>query len=527
MSSEFASTLERMVGKSGKLLRLPALVKGDLEFPTAATPPAPSDEQRGFGEDPGVTQTEGAWFIPLSGTSSDSMSWQVLPRIAPERLLYTDPRALARDLAQLTSQDVAAYVGGLRDVLIQNRAAVEEVSRIQAATGFFEPALLQMFFAMLPALLDPDGLLEAVDRELGNSDSRGRDFLDGWVAVPAKAHAGLMARMSADGSAAATLMESRPVARAMPTRQLHITAGNAPVVPFVSFMRALGTRSACVIKSPAELATLMSLMGAAMVALDAGHPLTRYTSLVYWKGGDRSTEDVLLAPQAFDRLVVWGSPETVNSLASRAAGTKSILLNPRYGLSLIDTRPAGFDPTEVARLASIDTVIANQQACTASLVHYVVGDDTAVDRYCEALQAALQRWDELLPTPLPRSTLGQLRMLRRTALRRARWYVNGSGSNMRSAVARADEPFDVSQHPMARLVVVRPLAQPEDVVDFLTPAVSNLGIYPAELNTSLRDAAAACGVSNVLPLGEGERAYAGMPHDGMRVMSELVNWVNG
>ena len=41
----------------------------------------------------------------------------------------------------------------------------------------------------------------------------------------------------------------------------------------------------------------------------------------------------------------------------------------------------------------------------------------------------------------------------------------------------------------------------------------------------LRDPIAAVGVSNIFGLGECERTYAGMLHDGMRVLSDLVNWM--
>jgi hypothetical protein len=43
---------------------------------------------------------------------------------------------------------------------------------------------------------------------------------------------------------------------------------------------------------------------------------------------------------------------------------------------------------------------------------------------------------------------------------------------------------------------------------------------------ALLDEIVARGVDGVLPLGEAERAYPGMPHDGMRVLDELVRWVN-
>src|SRR4029078_4414449 len=54
--------------------------------------------------------------------------------------------------------------------------------------------------------------------------------------------------------------------------------------------------------------------------------------------------------------------------------------------------------------------------------------------------------------------------------------------------------------------------------------ISTVGIAPEAHRTQLRDAVAARGVSNVVPLGEAERAYAGMPHDGMRILSELLSW---
>jgi hypothetical protein len=56
--------------------------------------------------------------------------------------------------------------------------------------------------------------------------------------------------------------------------------------------------------------------------------------------------------------------------------------------------------------------------------------------------------------------------------------------------------------------------------------VSTAGVYPEERRLELRDQILARGVSNVFPLGQCECVYAGMPHDGMRVLSELVDWKN-
>jgi hypothetical protein len=66
----------------------------------------------------------------------------------------------------------------------------------------------------------------------------------------------------------------------------------------------------------------------------------------------------------------------------------------------------------------------------------------------------------------------------------------------------------------------------EAALPWIGSAVGTAGVFPACAMMALRDALAAAGVSQVFPLGDGERAWAGMPHDGMRILSELVSWVS-
>ena len=181
---------------------------------------------------------------------------------------------------------------------------------------------------------------------------------------------------------------------------------------------------------------------------------------------------------------------------------------------------------EVAARASVDSMIDNQRACSSSLVHYVETDEPTVLEYCEALRRALRRWDEHLPHALPRTTIGQLRMLRRGELLKGTWFENGKPPYVTSAVVYIREPFDVSIHPMCRFVVVRRVDDLGEALPFLNSGVSTVGVYPHEAIKSLRDSIATAGVSSIFPLGEYEQIYAGMPHDGMRTLSEFVNWTN-
>ena len=89
------------------------------------------------------------------------------------------------------------------------------------------------------------------------------------------------------------------------------------------------------------------------------------------------------------------------------------------------------------------------------------------------------------------------------------------------------EEFDILDHPMCRLVVVRPVPHLEDALQYLHAGVSMAGVYPEERRAALRDAIAARGVSSIYPLGQCERVFPGFPQDGMFVLSELVDWKNG
>lgn len=87
-----------------------------------------------------------------------------------------------------------------------------------------------------------------------------------------------------------------------------------------------------------------------------------------------------------------------------------------------------------------------------------------------------------------------------------------------------DEEFNILDHPMSRLVVVRPVQNLQDALHYLHAGVSTVGVYPEARRLDLLDAIAARGVSSILPLGGCERVFPGSPQDGMLTLSELVDW---
>ena len=527
-----ARVSEVALGDEPGVVRLPALVKGELLYARAASFDALAAAAEAHPARPGggvsSFRFEDRFVVQEPSPGNErARRFLVFPRPDPQALVERDAAELARTLYALRFDDVLAYLAALRDALAAAQPAVSAAAALVGGSAFVDPQMLALVFDLLPQLFDGASLADAVDRDLGGDGHRGRDYLDGWVEVAAESPRGMTARLSDHVlGARAETRPFRPCVRAIPTRQLHITAGNSPLLPLLSFLRGLSTKGACVVKSPAEAALASAVVAAAMRAADPDHPITRHTSLVYWPGGDAEFEDVLLAPDAFDRIVVWGTADTVRSVRARAPLTKTVALNPRYGVSLVDGRGLDAQSADVAARASVDTLVWEQQACTASLVHYVEGEDADAVAYARSLAATLARWDEQRRRPLPRVLQGRIRLLRRGEWLNGTWFENRVGHELSSAVVYMRGTVDLALHPMSRLVVVKRVDRLDDVASTLTAAVASAGVHPAAAIPRLRDALAAAGVSNVFPLGEGERIYPGIPHDGMRVLSELVNWAN-
>ncbi|HEY7820639.1 MAG TPA: acyl-CoA reductase, partial [Vicinamibacteria bacterium] len=432
-------------------MRVPILVKGRLRLP----PEIRIERLR-----EAVEGREGAESLYVEGIEvirlplydretfrpTGEFQFLVFARPDPKELLETDIGELSRGLFALPVSEVLEYVGELRRILTEGREALRAAATRSSASMPLDGRLLKLAFDQLPTLLDPDALGEAIDRELGGPGFPGRRYLDGWVEVGAEVHRGANARMADRifGLAPGGSNHHRPRVKAIPTRQLHVTAGNSPLLPLVSFLRGLATKGALVVKSPAEATAVSAILAQAIQALDPDHPISRHTSLVYWKGGDASFENLLFGPGAFDRVVVWGSPETVRSVRSRVEHAKTVLLNPRYGMSLIGAQAFPDRVSEAASLAGADSLIANQQACTASLVHYVEASEEQALGYCRRLQEALARWGEHVPHALPPAVLGKLRMLRRGAFLKGTWFTNGSGAEIDSAVIYMRDEFDLA-----------------------------------------------------------------------------------
>jgi len=522
-----------LLRNEGGVVRVPFLIKGKL-----VAPPEISREQieASFSHAeksvtcvklPGVQLVREPVIERKAMKYTGEYVYQVMPPVNAQGLIETDIDKLAGELYRLSVEDILEYLENILSALLKNNRLVVQVGEVCRLTSEFPDAFLDGWFASLQSVFSREVARQMIDAELSFQGKTGSDFLNGWVEVPARISTGWLQRHARGLFGRGTVEESaKSYVRAMPTRQLHITAGNAPEVPLVSALRAVLTKSAAVIKLPYGATLAGALFSAAVASAAPDHPITKNLSMVYWPGGDESIENILFMPDAFDRIVVWGSPETVASVRSRALFTRVIYLNPRYGVSLIGNEAFSGNLEETVMKASLDVMNYNQKACTSSLVHYVEGTEEQANEYAGVLCKILGEWDTGIPNFVPPSAVGQIKRMRRGRYVNARWCINTLDDDFSSGVVVVPGEFDILDHPMCRLVVVRPVANLDDTLGYLNQYVSTAGVYPEERRFRLRDRITARGVSSVFPLGQCERVYAGMPHDGMRVLSELVEWKN-
>lgn len=505
-----------------QIVRLPAVVRGEVVMPPW---PTVADISRAVAErGPHRVRGsagDGCHLIGRSVVDRDTLrltgETQVLVLPAPEApsLLEPDPAGALLELARTPVAEVLAFVDAIGEALRSGSREAREAGALLAATSLVTDRAHHAFLAQLPSLFDGAAVGRMIESEIGTAS------LDAWREAGEVPVPGMTARL------AGLHCETPPALRALPTRQLHLTSGNAPVVPVVSLLWAWATKGACVVKPAAEAAALVVALGTALRDTDPSHPLARHTTLAYWRGGDREVETTLLADGAFDRRVVWGSTETIRSVTARGGGTDTVVMGPRFSLSMIGSALIRTDPEGAARRAAVDSLIANQAACTSSLLHVVECDAATADDYARTLARVLAEWDAALPHRPSRQVQGHLVRLRRGLLGTGRWHVNGDWPEVSSAVVRVDGAFDLAHHPGSRLVLVHAVDDLRRALPLLGPAVSTVGVAPEETRLALRDAVAACGVDSVVPLGAAEQGYAGRPHDGMRVLNRLVRWVNG
>jgi Acyl-CoA reductase (LuxC) len=363
--------------------------------------------------------------------------------------------------------------------------------------------ILENSYRDIQHMFSTEGIVAEIEQTLGSLD-----VLDGWVArnpwIP----------------------NSR--VRAIPPRMVHILAGNAPVVPPITIIRAAVTKGVHLLKLPSNDMFTTTAILRTMADVDASHPTTRSFTSAYWRGGDEQLESAVYRSQYFDKIVVWGGEAAVRHVVKYVGpGLEMISFDPKVSVSMISR--AAFDSPqtikEVAALAAADVIGWNQDACSASRFQFVEGSVEQLDQYCEELVTAMGQdtrygpgKSQLIPPP---DVCEQLDMLQNLEpLYRVFGKYDGNGM-----VIRSDDPVDFS--PSGKLVNVVRVNKLSDALAHITVATQTVGVYPKAARLSLRDGLASSGAQRIVDLGSvnGEEPFGGSPHDAGMPVNRFMRWV--
>lgn len=388
--------------------------------------------------------------------------------------------------------------------------------RLCLEAGEMTEPVLRPVYESVPGMFRRDRLSAQIDRMVG------KRFLDGWV------------ELGKPGGSTTRL-------RAFGTRQMHIIAGNVPVVAALTVQRAALTKSDCLIKMPSNDPFTAAAIVKAMIELDPNHPVTKHFAVAYWKGGDEDIERQIYRPSRIEKLTAWGGMSSMTHINKYLVpGIELIAANPKLSISILGRE--ALETPEAQDEAALGVALMagrlNQTACSSTRVVYVESSTNDVD---------LARLEELghrvhaafLGLPPHESTAPKRRNpeleaeLEAIALDEEFYTVIGDAHSAGVVVSRTDEPVEFAQSLNNRIVNLVPIADISRVPHWVSEETQTVGIYPERLRELLRDRLALHGVQRTLPLGNSLSMQshsdleqtAGLPHDGTEPMRRSVRWV--
>lgn len=383
------------------------------------------------------------------------------------------------------------------------------------AGGLAEP-ILRAVYERLPAMFDGDHLTELVESTIGSA------YLDGWVA-----------REGQNG---------RIRTRAVGTRQLHITAGNIPVVAAVTIIRGALSKSDILIKSPSNDPLTANAIARTMIELDAAHPVTRHVAVAYWKGGDEAMEREIVRTSRIDKITAWGGMSSVRHIQKfLQPGIDLTALNPKFSISLIgaDALASEAAMDEAATGIAVMAGLMNQTACVNTRMVYVeCGDDenslTRLEDLGQRVVNAFRTLPSFFSTPAATPNRELEAELEAVAMEDDFYTVIGNTVEGGVVISRFPDRVDFYDQLNNRVVNLIPVPDLLDVVKWCDDTTQNVGIYPESLRDRLIDPFSLAGVQQFVPLSGGDAASvyrefnshpAGLPHDGIEPLRRAVRWV--
>lgn len=430
-------------------------------------------------------------------------------------LVLGNPVLLSDLQARPVSEIIDFLAEAGRRLRLDDNPFLQESFDLALRSGGLSEPILRGVYDNLPHLFDPSTMLEQVESTVGV------DYLDGWVPSPRGPHCRV---------------------RAVGTRQLHITAGNVPVVAAMTIIRGALTKSDILIKSPSNDPLTANAIMRTLLELDPDHPVCKHVAVAYWKGGDEFMDSQIVRTSRIDKITAWGGMSSVKHIQKfLTPGIDLTALNPKFSISVIGKEALESEDAmeEAAIGVAVISGFFNQTACSNTRLVYVESDtdDEALDRLAEfgrKIVAAYRTLPAHISTASAAPNENLEAELEACALEEDFYTVEGDTLTGGMILSRFPDRVDFYDQLNNRVVNIVPVPDLLEVTKWCDDTTQTVGVYPESLRERLLDSFALAGVQRMLPL-EGrdpERIFhemntlpGGMPHDGIEPLRRSVRWV--
>jgi len=382
------------------------------------------------------------------------------------------------------------------------------------AGGLTEP-LMRRLYDSLPQMFDRKMMEARIDKSVGIH------YLDSWVP------------QGQDGVAAGIRV------RAVGSRQLHITAGNVPIVAPGTVISGALTKSDCLIKTPSNDPLTANAVVRTMIEMDPNHPVTRHFAVAYWKGGDNIMDSEIIRTSRIDKITAWGGMTSMQHIQKfLVPGLDLVSMNPKFSFSIVGKE--AFESEENLKEAATGIAIAagkfNQSACSSTRIVYVESDtdDDSIQRLIrlgEHVYDGFQNLPEYFSTPASTPNTSLDAELDAISMEDDFYWVKGNSITGGVVVSKFDNQVDFAGELTSRIINIIPLADINRLLDNVDDQSQTIGVYPASLRVRLRDQLAMRGAQRMFVLSSNlfdpveSGSVAALPHDGNETLRRSVRWM--
>lgn len=422
-----------------------------------------------------------------------------------------------RDLHDTPMADIIEVLAALgKRLVLDDNALLQESFELALKAGGLSEPILRGVYDALPRMFEADMMRALVDKTIG------LNYIDGWVR---------------SGGA----FDSVSI-RAVGTRQLHITAGNVPVVAAMTIARAGLTKSDILIKSPSNDPLTANAIARTLIEIAPDHPVTRHIAVAYWKGGDEYMDSQIVRTSRIDKITAWGGMSSVRHIQKfLQPGIDLTALNPKYSMSMLGREGLANEASMDEAAVGIATLAGfyNQTACANTRIVYVESDtdDDSIAKVVELGRKMVAAYAKLPPIlSVPFVTANRELEAEMDAIRDEDdfYHVEGDTLNGGFIVSKFNDRIEFYDKLNNRVVNFVPVDSLMDVIKWCDDTTQTVGLYPESRRADLRDAFALAGVQRLVSLAGGDpmTVYAnshhmppGSPHDGIEPMRRSVRWV--